>query len=69
MATNQNSLGNQAEQSEEDETDLTLRDVTLEQPGDNGELLWRVRGDEVTYSPNRQVAYVTRPDSELFRRW
>ena len=67
MATNQNSLGNQAEQSEEDETDLTLRDVTLEQPGDNGELLWRVRGDEVTYSPNRQVAYVTRPDSELFQ--
>jgi len=67
MATNQNSLGNQAEQSEEDETDLTLRDVTLEQPGDNGELLWRVRGDEVTYSPNRQVAYVTRPDSERFQ--
>jgi LPS export ABC transporter protein LptC len=49
------------------ETDLVLRDVTLEQPDDNGQLLWRVRGTEVTYSPNQQVAYVTQPDGELFQ--
>jgi LPS export ABC transporter protein LptC len=50
-----------------DETDLVLRDVTLEQPDDDGQLLWRVRGTEVTYSPNQQVAYVTQPDGELFQ--
>jgi LPS export ABC transporter protein LptC len=66
-ATTQNGEGDQAEQADKDEPNLTLQDVTLEQPGDDGELLWRVRGDEVTYSPDRQVAYVTRPDSELFQ--
>ena len=46
---------------------LTLQDVTLEQPDDDGTLLWRVRGEEVTYSPNQEVAMVTQPDSELFQ--
>jgi len=49
------------------EPGLTLQDVTLEQPDDNGELLWRVKGEAVTYSPDQQVAYVTSPDSELFQ--
>ncbi|PSN17934.1 LPS export ABC transporter periplasmic protein LptC [filamentous cyanobacterium CCP5] len=53
--------------SEVTESGLTLRDVTLEQPDENGQLLWRVKGDEVTYSPDRQVAYVTSPDGELFQ--
>jgi LPS export ABC transporter protein LptC len=52
---------------EDSEPGLTLQDVTLEQPDENGELLWRVRGNEVTYSPDQQVAYVTQPDSELFQ--
>lgn len=46
---------------------LTLRDVTLEQPDESGQLLWRVRGKEVTYSPDQQVAFVTEPDGELFQ--
>jgi LPS export ABC transporter protein LptC len=49
------------------EPGLTLRNVTLEQPDENGVLLWRVKGETVTYSPNQQVAQVTRPDSELFQ--
>jgi LPS export ABC transporter protein LptC len=57
----------ESESVEENESGLTLQDVTLEQPDDSGELLWRVRGEEVTYSPDQQVAYVTRPDSELFQ--
>ena len=48
-------------------TGLTLRNVTLEQPDENGVLLWRVKGEEVTYSPDQAVALVTRPDSELFQ--
>lgn len=49
------------------ESGLTLRDVTLEQPDDNGELLWKVKGEEVTYSPDRQVAFVKAPDGELYQ--
>ncbi|MFQ4140305.1 LPS export ABC transporter periplasmic protein LptC [Nodosilinea sp. PGN35] len=49
------------------EPGLTLRDVTLEQPDDQGQLLWRVRGREVTYSSDQQVAFITRPDGELFQ--
>ncbi|MGG6238418.1 LPS export ABC transporter periplasmic protein LptC [Nodosilinea sp. AN01ver1] len=49
------------------EPGLTLRDVTLEQPGDDGLLLWRVKGDEVTYSADQQVAFITRPDGDLFQ--
>lgn len=49
------------------ESGLTLRDVTLEQPDENGELLWKVEGEEVTYSPDRQIAYVTAPDGELYQ--
>jgi LPS export ABC transporter protein LptC len=52
---------------EEPEPGLTLRDVTLEQPDDQGQLLWRVRGSEVTYSSDRGVAFITRPDGELFQ--
>lgn len=46
---------------------LTLRDVTLEQPDENGQLLWRVKGEEVTYSPDQEVAHIKRPDGELFQ--
>lgn len=49
------------------EPGLTLRDVTLEQPDDQGVLLWRVKGSEVTYSSDRQVALITRPDGELLQ--
>lgn len=49
------------------EPGLTLRDVTLEQPDAQGQLLWRVKGDEVTYSADQQVAFITRPDGDLFQ--
>ncbi|MBE9141269.1 LPS export ABC transporter periplasmic protein LptC [Nodosilinea sp. LEGE 07088] len=49
------------------EPGLTLRDVTLEQPDEQGQLLWRVKGEEVTYSSDQQVAFITRPDGDLFQ--
>ncbi len=52
---------------EEVETGLTLRNVTLEQPDENGKLLWRVKAEEATYSPDRSIATLTRPDGELFQ--
>jgi LPS export ABC transporter protein LptC len=57
----------EAADDDANKTDLTLRDVTLEQPDEDGKLLWRVKGSEVTYSPNQEVAYVKEPDGELFQ--
>lgn len=46
---------------------LTLKDVTLEQPDESGELRWRVHADEVIYSPDQQTAEIINPDGELFQ--
>lgn len=60
-------LLNDSQQEEPEKSGLTLRDVTLEQPDEDGVLLWRVKGKEVTYSPDQQVAFVTLPDGELYQ--
>ncbi|MEM9979453.1 MAG: LPS export ABC transporter periplasmic protein LptC [Cyanobacteria bacterium P01_D01_bin.2] len=60
------SLQNQ-ESVEQTESELTLKDVTLEQPDDNGELLWRVKAKEATYSPDRRLASLKSPEGELFQ--
>ena len=52
---------------EDFEPGLTLKDVTLEQPDENGQLLWRVHGDQVTYSPDQKTAKILKPDGELFQ--
>ncbi|MFE4104701.1 LPS export ABC transporter periplasmic protein LptC [Almyronema epifaneia] len=57
--------GNTADETAE--PGLTLKDVTLEQPDEDGNLLWRVHADEVTYSPDQKVATVINPDGELFQ--
>ncbi|MEM1253191.1 MAG: LPS export ABC transporter periplasmic protein LptC [Cyanobacteria bacterium P01_H01_bin.21] len=53
--------------TEQTEPELTLKDVTLEQPDDNGELLWRVTAEEATYSPDRRLASLKSPEGELFQ--
>jgi LPS export ABC transporter protein LptC len=53
-------------QQEDLTSGLTLTDVTLEQPDENGELLWRVNAATVTYSPDQQTADITRPEGELY---
>ena len=55
------------DQQEELEAGLTLRDVTLEQQDDNGQLLWRVDADEVTYSPDQKTANLVRLEGELYQ--
>ena len=55
------------DQQEELEAGLTLRDVVLEQQDDDGDLLWRVNADEVTYSPDQESANLVRVEGELFQ--
>ncbi|MGF1522559.1 MAG: LPS export ABC transporter periplasmic protein LptC [Leptolyngbyaceae cyanobacterium] len=55
------------DQQEELEAGLTLRDVTLQQQDDDGQLLWRVDADEVTYSPDQESANLVRLEGELYQ--
>lgn len=47
---------------------LTLRNVTLEQQDENGQLLWKVDADEVTYSADQEVADLVNPEGELYQQ-
>ncbi len=60
------SIQNQ-DRTEQTEPELTLKDVTLEQPDDEGELLWRVKADEAVYSPDRRLASLKSLEGELFQ--
>ncbi|MEM9264587.1 MAG: LPS export ABC transporter periplasmic protein LptC [Cyanobacteria bacterium P01_F01_bin.13] len=60
------SIQNQ-EDTEQTEPELTLKDITLEQPDDNGGLLWRVKAKEATYSPDRRLASLKTLEGELFQ--
>lgn len=52
---------------EENETELTLNDVTLEQTSSEGKLLWRVKSNQAKYDEERQVVMVENPEGELFQ--
>ncbi len=49
------------------ETGLTLRDVTLEQVDDGGNLVWRVEAPVVTYSADRRTAKIETPSGEFYQ--
>ena len=49
------------------EAALTLQTVTLEQPDENGNLLWRLKAQSVTYSPDNQRADLIGLDGEFFQ--
>jgi LPS export ABC transporter protein LptC len=56
-----------ANEADPSEPGLTLRDVTLEQSDDDGNLLWRIKAVSVTYSPDREIAVLEEPDGELYQ--
>ncbi|MEM1279425.1 MAG: LPS export ABC transporter periplasmic protein LptC [Cyanobacteria bacterium P01_H01_bin.152] len=60
-------LDNATDDSEQIDPGLTLRDVTLEQQDDSGQLLWKVDADEVIYSANQEIANLVNPEGELYQ--
>lgn len=46
---------------------LTLSDVTLEQANEQGQLVWRVKSAEATYSRDQKMVTVKKPEGELFQ--
>lgn len=53
--------------AEEDESQLTLDDVTLEQASEEGMMLWRVKSKQAKYHKDREVVAVQYPEGELFQ--
>ncbi len=55
------------EPGEEIEAELTLQTVTLEQPDEDGNLLWRLKAKSVTYVPDSQRAELVELEGEFFQ--
>ena len=55
------------EPGEEIDAALTLQTVTLEQPDENGNLLWRLKAKSVTYSPDSQRAELAGLEGDFFQ--
>ncbi|MEO1401921.1 MAG: LPS export ABC transporter periplasmic protein LptC [Cyanobacteria bacterium J06635_1] len=55
------------EDVEVQESGLTLQNVTLEQPDENGNLLWKVKAKEVTYSPDQKIADIQDVEGEFYQ--
>ncbi|HIK31885.1 MAG TPA: LPS export ABC transporter periplasmic protein LptC [Oscillatoriales cyanobacterium M59_W2019_021] len=49
------------------ETNLTFNDITLEQVDEQGKLVWVVKGKQATYSSDRQLAALKKPQGELYQ--
>ena len=52
---------------EEIEAELTLQTVTLEQPDENGDLMWRIKAQSVNYRPDDQKANLSNIEGEFFQ--
>ncbi|MGD1895938.1 MAG: LPS export ABC transporter periplasmic protein LptC [Phormidesmis sp.] len=56
-----------SEPQEEIAAELTLRSVTLEQPDEDGTLLWKLTAESVNYTPDTQRADVVSLEGEFFQ--
>jgi len=52
---------------EESEAELTLQSVTLEQPDEDGNLLWRLKANTVNYTPDTERAELQDLEGESFQ--
>ena len=52
---------------EEVDAELTLQTVTLEQPDENGNLLWKLKAKAVNYTPDTQRAELSELEGQFFQ--
>jgi LPS export ABC transporter protein LptC len=52
---------------QEIDTNLTFNNITLEQPDEKGQTLWKVKAKEATYTPDKAVAKVKSPYGQLYQ--
>jgi LPS export ABC transporter protein LptC len=49
------------------DTNLTFNNITLEQPDEKGQTLWKVKAKTATYTPDKATAKVTSPYGQLYQ--
>ncbi len=54
-------------QGENFDTDLTFNAVTLEDSNPKGQLLWRVKADQASYSRDKKIARIKKPKGEFYQ--
>lgn len=67
MADQQPDTEEEQQEPQKRSPELVLNEVTLEQPDENGNLLWRVVAQEATYDEQKQRAEVQNPKGQLYR--
>jgi LPS export ABC transporter protein LptC len=49
------------------DSNLTFKNITLEQANEKGQLLWKVNAEEAVYAKDKKTATVQKPKGELFQ--
>lgn len=56
-----------SEPAEQIDAELTLQSVTLEQPDEEGNLMWRIKAESVNYTPDTERADLLNLEGEFFQ--
>jgi LPS export ABC transporter protein LptC len=62
-----NRLAEDTAAAQQVDPNLTFNNITLEQPDENGQTLWKVRAQQAVYTPDKQLAKVQSPSGELYQ--
>jgi LPS export ABC transporter protein LptC len=60
-------LAEDSEAAQDLDANSTFSNLTLEQPDEKGQTLWKVKAAQVVYSPDRAVAQVKNPYGQLYQ--
>lgn len=60
-------LAEDTQEAQKFDSNLTFNNVTLEQAREGGQLLWRIKAKQATYSKDQRNATVVEPQGELFQ--
>jgi LPS export ABC transporter protein LptC len=60
-------LAEDTQEAQKFDSNLTFNNVTLEQAREGGQLLWRIKAKQATYSKDQRNANVIEPQGELFQ--
>ena len=60
-------LAEDTQEAQKFDSNLTFNNVTLEQAKEGGQLLWRIKAKQATYSKDQRNASVIEPQGELFQ--
>ncbi len=62
-----NRLAEDTAAAQQVDPNLTFNNITLEQPDEKGQTLWKVRAKQAVYTPDKQLAKVQSPSGELYQ--